>query len=214
VSVIEAYVDELGGVLRGPRDVKADMLAEARDGLADASEAYQRSGLDEIGAQRRAIADFGAIHDIAADYQAQLGLSQGRRTGALICVVLLSQPLAWHLLLPLVGVHHTGSGPTYDVVYTIMRWAGGSAIAIGLLSVIALGAGTRYLGTRRSLTRGTAVFAFVVCAVFAVLGLLQTLLGAATSSVLGWSGLPTTMVVLGLPLVRVGAAARRCLAAA
>jgi hypothetical protein len=39
--------------LRGPRRVKADMLAEVRDGLIDATEAYRDSGLDEDGAQRQ-----------------------------------------------------------------------------------------------------------------------------------------------------------------
>lgn len=214
MSVIEAYVTELGGVLRGPRGVKTDMLAEARDGLVDASEAYQQSGLDEIGAQRRAVADFGAVGEVAADYQAQLGLTQGRRTGALICLVLATQPLAWHVLLPLVGLHHTGSGPAYEVVNQLVQWTGTAAIGVGLLSVIALGVGTRYLGTRRWLIRATGVFALVVCAVFAVFGLLLTLLGAAASSMLAWCGLPTTVLVLGLPLARLGAAARKCLAAA
>jgi hypothetical protein len=37
--VIEAYIDELDQSLRGPRRVKADLLAEARDALVDTAQA-------------------------------------------------------------------------------------------------------------------------------------------------------------------------------
>jgi hypothetical protein len=58
------------------------------------------------------VADFGAVRDVVADYQAELGLAQGRRTGVLICVVLAVQPVAWHLLLRLVGTGGGGPGET------------------------------------------------------------------------------------------------------
>jgi hypothetical protein len=213
VSKIEAFVAELDDKLRGPRSVKADMLAEVRDGLLDATEAYKHSGLDEDGAQRQAVADFGAVPEVAADYQVELGLSQARRTGVLISVALAAQPVAWHLLWHLVG-RQGDSTTTYLTVNAIVRWAGTAAIAGGLLTVIALGVGTRYLGSRALLTRATGIFAFAVCGVFASLGLLLTAVSPATGPLLAWSGLPSTLVLLGLPLVGIGVAARECMATA
>jgi hypothetical protein len=211
--MIEAFVAELDDTLRGPRSVKADMLAEVRDGLLDATEAYKDSGLDEDVAQRQAVADFGAVPEVAADYQVELGLSQGRRTGLLISVVLAAQPVAWHLLLRLVG-QQGESTTTYLTVNAIVRWTGVAAMVGGLLTVIALGIGTRYLGSRALLTRATGIFAFVVCGVFASLGLLLTVVSPATGSLLAWSGLPSTLVLLGLPLIGIGVAARECMATA
>src|SRR4051812_33311603 len=103
VSLIEAYVAELAEALRGPRAVKADMLAEARDGLIDATEALRGSGWDAAAAERRAVADFGPVARVAPDYQLQLGLSQGRRTALLLCLTLGAQPVLWRVLLPLAG---------------------------------------------------------------------------------------------------------------
>jgi hypothetical protein len=213
VSMIEAYVAELDHALRGPRRVKADMLAEARDGLLDATEAYRDSGLDEDGAQRRAIADFGRIPEVAPDFQAELGLSQGRRTAVLISLVLLVQPVVWRPVLHLIGNRDGAATPTFEMVNDLVQWTGIAAIGGGLLTVTALGIGTRYLGSR-FLTRATGIFAFVVCGVFALLGLWLTMVSPATGSLLALSGLPSTMVLLGLPLGGVAVAARRCLAAA
>ena len=36
--VIDAYLDELSGSLRGPRRVTTDLLTEARDSLVDAAD--------------------------------------------------------------------------------------------------------------------------------------------------------------------------------
>jgi hypothetical protein len=211
--LIEAYVAELGGALRGPRGAKADMLAEARDGLLDATEAYRDSGFDEDGAQRRAIADFGPIPEVAPDFQVELGLSQGRRTGILITLVLAVQPVVWRPVLHVIGNRDGASTPTFEMVNHLVQWTGIAAIGGGLLSVVALGIGTRYLGSRPLLTRATGIFAFVVCGVFALLGLWLTMVSPATGSLLALSGLPSTMVLLGLPLAGVAAAARQCLAA-
>jgi hypothetical protein len=213
VSVIEAYVAELGGNLRGPRSVKADMLTEVRDGLLDATEAHRDSGLDPDCAQRRAVAEFGTVTEVAPGFQVELGLCQGRRTGLLISVVMAAQPVLWNPVLRLAG-RPGESSATYLTVDAIVHWTGIATMAGGLLTVVALGIGTRYLGSRRLLTRATGIFAFVVCVVFAPLGLLLTAVNPATGSLLAWSGLPSTMALLGLPLIGIGVAARECLAAA
>jgi hypothetical protein len=96
----------------------------------------------------------------------------------------------------------------------VVRWAGVAAILGGLLTVLALGIGTRYLRPTPLLTRATGIFAFAVCGVFAVLGLLLTIVSPGNGSLLAWSGLPSTMVLLGLPLIGIGVAGRECLATA
>jgi len=212
-SVIDTYVAELGIALRGPRSVKSDMLAEARDGLVDAAEAHRESGLDEQDAQRQAIADFGAVPEVAVDYQVELGLSQARRTAVLISIAMAGQPLAWNILRRLIGYHGTAD-PAYVTVNEIVRWTGIAAMVVGLVTVATLGIGTRYLGSRQVLTRATGIFAFAVCGIFALLGPLLTIVSPSTGPLLAWSGLPSTVVLLGLPLVGIGLAARECLAAA
>jgi HAAS domain-containing protein len=96
VSAVESYVAELRSTLRGPRRVRADLVAEARDGLIDATAAYQRQGLNRPAAERCAVADFGDVREISAQYQTELGLRQGRRTAVHIVIVLAGQQLLWN----------------------------------------------------------------------------------------------------------------------
>jgi hypothetical protein len=209
--LIEAYVTELDDALRGPRRLKADMVAEARDGLLDASEAYVRGGLDADGAQRRAIADFGSVVSVAPEYQVELGLSQGRRTAMLTCVSLAAQPLIWRVLLPLLGHPETAGTAAFNVVNHLVEGVGALSIAAGLLLVLALGPGTRFLRAPARLIRGVGLFALVVCAVFVVLGTLMSVFGADGHV---WNGLPILAALLYAPLMHVAFAARRCFLAA
>jgi hypothetical protein len=209
--LIEAYVTELDDALLGPRGLKADMVAEARDGLLDASEAYVRGGLDADSAQRRAIADFGSVVSVAPDYQVELGLSQGRRTAMLTCVSLAAQPLIWRVLLPLLGHPDSAGSPAYNVVNHLVEGIGALSIASGLLFVLALGPGTRFLRAPDRLIRGAGMFALVVCAVFVVLGTLMSVFGPDGHV---WNGLPILALLLYLPLMHVAFAARRCFLAA
>ncbi|MGW7538372.1 permease prefix domain 1-containing protein [Amycolatopsis sp. NPDC054798] len=78
-SPIDGYLAELDRALVGRRGAKADLLAEARDGLLDAAEAYREGGWSETEAQRRAVADFGQIREVAGDYQAELSMHNGVR---------------------------------------------------------------------------------------------------------------------------------------
>jgi hypothetical protein len=217
--VIDRYVAELDHALRGPRAVKADMLAEARDSLLDATEAYEESGLDRESAERCAVDDFGPVQVIAPEYQVELGLAQGRRTALLICAVLTLQPVAWWALLRFAGQDagqdaNDSGRAGYALIDTMVRWTGAGAIAMGLAVVIATGAGARRLRSTPRLVRVTGYFAYAVSVVFAVLGLLLTLSNPATDSLLGVTGLPGTALLLGMPLAGIAVAGRRCLSAA
>jgi hypothetical protein len=211
VSLIEAYVRELDAALQGPRARKADLLAEARDGLLDASEAYERGGLDADGAERRAIADFGPVTAIAPDYQVELGLSQGRRTALLTCVSLAAQPVIWRVLLPLAGYPSSSGTAAFTAVFHVVQGLGALSILVGLILAVVLGPGTRYVRAPARLIRGVGVFALVVCALFVVLGTLMSLLGPDGHV---WNGLPVLAALLYVPLMHVAFAGRRCFLAA
>jgi hypothetical protein len=145
-TTVVGYLQELEGRLRGPARARAELLAEARDSLHDAVEAHRCAGLDPGAAERRAVADFGALDEVAPGYQTELALVQGRRTAGLL------------LVLPLLGV-------VWDLVWSFKPATGGpappAAVLFGRLWVgIALsclaGAGVAVAATGRPLVRGWA----------------------------------------------------------
>lgn len=221
-NAIDGYVGELGRALRGPARAKASLLTEARGSLADAAEAFQGSGLDRETAERRAVEEFGKVKEIAPDYQAELGLAQGRRTALLLLCFTISQPTvvwgyAWRAAARAWGADPTAPGhlpPGYVLVSEFVNWFGGAALAGALLVMLACGIGVRYLAVQRLVPRAFGIFALTACAVFAVTGLLLTVLSPGEGALLNVTELPWTMVFLMLPLAGIGVSARRCLAAA
>ncbi|TWP49255.1 hypothetical protein FKR81_24375 [Lentzea tibetensis] len=95
--MIDRYVADLDGRLRGPRAAKDDLLTETRDSLVDAVEAHLESGLSSSAAERRAIEEFGPVGTIARAYQAELAVSAGTRTLVTIAVVLPLMHVMWEL---------------------------------------------------------------------------------------------------------------------
>jgi hypothetical protein len=71
-GVIDDYVTALDRTLRGPRRARRDLVTEARDSLTDCAEAYLAEGMDQAGAERMAVADFGTVAEIAPGYQEEL----------------------------------------------------------------------------------------------------------------------------------------------
>ena len=76
MGAIEGHVRRLDRALTGPRRLKADMLREVRHGLLDAAEAYEADGVADP--ERRAIAEFGAVPEVAPAYQSELATSATR----------------------------------------------------------------------------------------------------------------------------------------
>src|SRR2546423_3440561 len=75
MRAVENYLAELDRSLYGPVRKKSDLLAEARDSLTDAVEAYRGAGCADP--ELRAVAEFGDVRLIAQDYQAELGVAAG-----------------------------------------------------------------------------------------------------------------------------------------
>src|SRR5690606_18066105 len=94
-GAIDDFVAALGRRLGGPRRLKRDLLAEARDGLIDAAEALEAAGLGRAEAERRAVAEFGEVAEVAPGYQAELTARQGRHTAALVFLSVPATTLMW-----------------------------------------------------------------------------------------------------------------------
>ncbi|GAA1775487.1 permease prefix domain 1-containing protein [Luedemannella helvata] len=98
-GAIDDYVAGLGRRLVGPARLKAELLAEARDGLTDAAEAHEAGGLDPAAARRRAIDEFGGYAAVAPAYQVELAAAQGRSTALILAAALVAlrlvAPLVW-----------------------------------------------------------------------------------------------------------------------
>jgi hypothetical protein len=213
-SPIASYVAELGGVLRGPRQVKTELLTEARDSLVDAAEAYERGGLARRQAERRAVGDFGHVAEIAPGYQVELGLAQARRTALLVGVVVAVQGLvaesAWRSLGPQPGWQ---AGPVYAFVAHLVDWAGGLTVTLAVLAAVACGVGSRYVGPA-ALPRAVGAFALTAYAFFTVTGLFLTLAGPLPWTLLTGALVLPWAALFGVAPMWMVVNARRCLAAA
>ncbi|WP_214406516.1 permease prefix domain 1-containing protein [Pseudonocardia lacus] len=95
---VAAHVAELERSLRGPARVRREIVREVRDGLADATDAYRRAGLDTAQAARLAVRDFGPVAEVADLYQDELAAGQGRRTALQLAVLLPALMALWSLL--------------------------------------------------------------------------------------------------------------------
>jgi hypothetical protein len=195
LTLLSAYTQELGRQLRGPRRPKADLLAEARGSLIDAVCAREARGVPTDLAQREAIAEFGPVERIAPDYQSELAVAQGRRTGVLILAVFLAQCFLWR------DVTEAGW------LVTAEKWSGGLVMLLAAGALIASPRAGRRLGLM------TGILGYAVVAVYAVTGSLLTGMGYGTQF-LGLSGVARTVVFLMVPLGAIAFSAQRSLIAA
>jgi len=212
-SPIASYVAELDGALRGPRQVKADLITEARDSLVDAAEAYEQGGLGRRQAERRAVGEFGHVAEIAPGYQVELGLAQARRTALLVGAVVAVQGLvaeyAWRSLPP-----HPWwrPGPGYAFVAHLVDVVGPLTVTLALLAAVGCGVGSRYIRAAR-LPRAVGAFALAVYAFFTLAGLYLTVAGPLPATLLAGAALGPWLALFGAAPVWMVVNARRCLVA-
>jgi hypothetical protein len=206
VQPIDDYVTELDAVLRGPRRAKADLLAEARDHLVDATENYERAGLPRPTAERAATRDFGEVAQVAPSFQAELGLAQGRRTALAVLGMAGAQPFVWGYAFRWV----VGTPERTSTADELVETAGGLAILLALLAVLAYRVGMRFPAVRARLPRMTGVAALATSVMFMVFSTALSLLTPDGHLLdLAW----TAAFVLA-PGTWVALAGRRCLALA
>lgn len=215
--MIDAYIDELGSGLRGPRRVKSDLLAEARDALLDAVSAYERGGLARQAAEACAVAEFGSVAEIGPQYQVELAFSQGRRTALSIFLILIVQAAAWQMVWPVIRPE-----PVTDPTLMSAALSGalgslaGVALVGSLAAMLACGVGVRRLsGACSQVTRATGTFALAVAVSLTALSLALGCAAPRAGSILSLSvGLPWAVAFLLIPMAGVAVLGRRCLAAA
>lgn len=197
---IDDYLAALSNELRGPRRRKADLLAEARDHLTDAAEAFEADGMDRQDAEKHAVADFGTLEEVAPGYRADLAVSQSRRTAVLLFAALIIQPIVWRE-----GTWSWNSGPDdrnplNDLLQALVRDVGTIAIAGAVLAVVAAGIGLRYPLVRDHLAGVTTVFALANAAAIGAISLLMALTSPHPNGLLGL-GVVCGFVVVPLLLV-------------
>lgn len=201
-GVIDTYLTRLNAALKGPPRAKADLLAEARDSLEDATEAYEREGLPRRAAEEAAVTDFGELAEVVPGYQTELDWTQGRRTALATLAVFAAQPFVWAYAFEWV------TGTPDDQPYAADEIAenfGGITILVALLAVLAYRVGMRHPAVRSRLTRVTGIGALVASTLLATLSSVMTLLAGDPASLL-W-----TILFVLLPVGWLTTTARRCL---
>jgi hypothetical protein len=208
VTVIDEYIAELEAALRGSRRTKADLLAEARDGLTDVSDAYYLHGLSREAAERQAVAEFGTVAELAPLYQREIGLAQGRRTALLVALTLMVQPVLWNYVWD--GLITGGNDRTVPFVDLATNYLGSTSIVLAL--VVAAVCGLRGPGVPARLGRAVGVFGYVVAAIFSGLGLVSILV-AHDPHISSATGMLCLTGFLLVPMTLVVLSSRRCLVA-
>lgn len=95
---VASHLAALDGALLGPRRVRRCMIAEARDGLWDAVDAYRGGGVPAERAEELAVRDFGTVGEVAPAYQAELAARQGRTAAVIYAIVFPTMLFGWDLL--------------------------------------------------------------------------------------------------------------------
>ncbi|GAA1564417.1 permease prefix domain 1-containing protein [Kribbella sancticallisti] len=207
---VEVYLAGLSRALYGPRRRKADLLAEARDSLVDATEAFEAQGMSAAEAAERAVADFGDLADVVPGYRAELGIAQGRRTAVLLVSVMLAQPIVWKEGLWSWNQHPPSPDSFVAFLNDLVMLVGTLSMIGSVLALVASSIGLRCPAVRERATRSTARFALLSCAL--VSGTAIVLASASrVADGSGPQGLLAVAVFVVAPLLLVSRSAHRCL---
>lgn len=207
---VEVYLSGLSRALSGPRRRKVDLMAEARDSLVDATEAYEAEGMSPRDAAEHAVADFGDLADVVPGYRAELGIAQGRRTAVLLTLVMVAQPIVWKEGVWSWNQHPPSPNSLVAFLNELVMAIGMLSISGSVLALVASGIGLRYPAVRDRATRTTARFALVSCALVSGVAIL---LASASRSAdgTGPEGFFAVAAFVVAPLLLVSRSAHRCL---
>lgn len=215
-GVIDAYIAELHGSLRGPRRARSDLVTEARDSLVDAAEAYESRGLVRLDAERRAVREFGDVRLIADAYQTELGIVQTRRTARLVLLVIGSQGLATEIAWRVLGDFGWTwqPAPAYALLARTVDWVGLATVVLSALTLVLCGSRYATRLDQRRVSRVAGVSGLAVCGFFGLSSITLTAfspLGGLVTATL--PGLVALLAWCAAPAM-IAASARRCLHAA
>jgi hypothetical protein len=215
VDSVESFLQVVAADLPGPTKHRAAILAELNDGLLEATEAYQRTGLDCAQAVGLAIREFGDPRALAGSLRPELIIARGRRSAL---TLLIAAPIVLALWIAAARTRtttqtaHLFDSPTDHV-----------AAAILLLALTATGIGALLMSGR--LTRRLALPLRAAAISAAAMGMITVIGDITAVAVLGvrLAGYPGTlhMLLLGAAITASCAstylgtrASRSCLALA
>lgn len=200
----------------GARQVRASLLTEAADGLADATAAYRAAGWSAAEAERQAVADFGPVGEVADSWRDELALSQGRRTALLLLTVevgmQVSAEIGWRTNKGELWGHAHPSA-AYEVLARITdAVAYVPAAMAALLLLVGFGWALRRRVRPALLARITGIGTIVAVACWMVVGASISLAtpGIGNNPPI----LASSLLMTWLPAFWLLASARRCLHAA
>ena len=96
-DLVEDHVAALAAVLHGPARIKARMIEEIRDGLADTVTARTREGASYQHAAREAVREFGTLDELVPSCQRELTISQARHTARAVALAAPFLIACWYL---------------------------------------------------------------------------------------------------------------------
>ena len=153
---VEGYLAEVTARLPGPARAHADIVAELRSGLLDATDAHRSAGLPPAQAALAAIREFGDPAQVAVGFGAEIAASQARRvaitllvTGPLVGLLWIATAAASHLRVRL-ALPWQGAGLSPGLGMGIHLVAVAAAVTAGaaILGIATTGRLTRWLPAR------------------------------------------------------------------
>lgn len=178
-TVLDRYVQTLGGLLVGPAAARARILEELRGQLNEATRANLARRMPAEAAARAALDDLGPAEVVAAGFAGELAILRARRV---LWALLLTGPLVgiWWLLLLTPSPWPPRLGVVFAAIPVLPLVA--AAVGIGIVVIATTGSLIRWLpeaAPRRALVAAIAV------ALASILGDLSVLTILAVRAVTG-----------------------------
>jgi hypothetical protein len=217
VSVIDDYVTTLHRTLRGPGRARRDLVTEARDSLIDSAEAYLAAGMDRVEAERMAVAEFGAVREIAPGYQGELAAHQGRRTATVLFITVPLLTLMWSGIWKIFPGDPSAAAAKPAWFTPVARFLDGfqfGAGILGALALICLAGRLRRIKRPESVTKALGVLVWIQ--VPTIIGLSAMLTAGNEPGLKGFSTYPPGMALSVFSYLMAGwllCSATRCLIA-
>ncbi|GAB2758072.1 permease prefix domain 1-containing protein [Amycolatopsis magusensis] len=92
---VDEYAAALSAALHGPARVKARLVEEIRDGLADAVADHAGAGLTSREAAELAVREFGTVEELVPSCQRELTIGQTRATARMVAVAVPVLIVCW-----------------------------------------------------------------------------------------------------------------------
>jgi hypothetical protein len=218
---IESYLAQVAAELPGPTRTRADIIAELRSGLLDATDAHRRAGLTRPAAAQAAVDEFGHPTQVAAAFRPGIAASQARHVAI---TLLVTGPLMGLLWAVAARASHIGARaappwqwahvpPAAPIAFPLIAAVFFITIWTALTTLAATGRLTRWLPDHPRLAPTTAAIAGFGAATADVI-LLATLASQLATAPAKLAAAPIALAAAASTtrLILARRAGRRCLA--